>query len=194
MKAKDLYLKLKNIIFMHKYFCLATVFFILLLIASGFWIFGGNIKGSEEAAKEIVELSQNIRKHYQNRPDFWGLNTQMVLDKKIYPNKMLQNEKLTGFFGNPVQIGNGASAEVLMPGARNFDIIYTELNKAQCKELLTFEFGSDFWLGVRGISVISDGNEHSFSWNSKENTLPISKRKAALVCKENSNIIWHFEQ
>ena len=150
--------------------------------------------GTAEAAAELEQLTSNIRSYYQNRPDYWGLSTQMVLDKNIYPNKMLKNGSLIGYFGNPVLVGNGSNADVLMPGARNFDIIYRDLNKKQCIGLASFKFDPKFWLGVNGISIINSDVNQFFTWDDQKYSLPIQKNMAKDSCKGKNTIIWHYEQ
>ena len=112
----------------------------------------------------------------------------------IVINKMLKNNHLIGYFGNPVLVGNGLNADVLMPGARNFDIIYKDLNKKQCIGLASFKFSSQFWLGVTGITIINDDNKQFFTWDDKENSLPIQKNTAKDICDAKNTIIWHYEQ
>ena len=158
------------------------------------FFFSQETSGTAEAATELEALTSNIRRYFQNRPDYWGLSTQMVLDKNIYPNKMLKNNHLIGYFGNPVLVGNGLNADVLMPGARNFDIIYKDLNKKQCIGLASFKFSSQFWLGVTGITIINDDNKLFFTWDDKENSLPIQKNTAKDICDAKNTIIWHYEQ
>ena len=177
----------------HRVF-LGVLALLFLCLFSSWFFFAQENSGTAEAATEIEQLANNIRRYYQNRPDYWGLSTQMVLDKNIYPNKMLENNQLVGHFGNPVLVGNGLNADVLMPGSRHFDIIYKDLNKKQCVGLASFKFSRDFWLGISEISVISDGQSQAFTWDDEKNGLPIQKNRAKAVCKGNNTIIWHYEQ
>lgn len=197
MKISEQFQKLKDqIIRLKKFNRLLGIFAGILLLGWGFsvFIFSQEDSGIEEAAAEVEQLAENIRRYYQNRPDYWGLSTQMVLDKKIYPNKMLKENKLTGFFGNPVLVGSGSDGAVLMPGSRNFDIIYKNLNKKQCTELAAFRFNQKFWLGVIGITIMNDKGQQLFSWNDEENRLPIKKSQAKAACRSDNVVIWHYEQ
>ena len=150
--------------------------------------------GTSEAAMELELLTNNIRKYYQTRPDYWGLNTKNVLDKKMYPVNMLKDGKLVGYFGNLVLVGNGPDADVVMPGTRSFDIVYKGLNKKQCIGLASFKFDSKFWLGVTGITIFNSRYNQFFTWDDKINGLPISKNRAKDVCNADNSIIWHYEQ
>ena len=42
----------------------------------------------EICAKQLIEISQNIVKHYQTSPSYWGLSTEVVINKKLYTNNM----------------------------------------------------------------------------------------------------------
>ena len=198
MKFKEKILAIKGTLLQlvapHYKVLAAGICVILLGWLSVSFFFIQESSGTSEAAAELEQLAANIRRYYQNRPDYWGLSTQMVLDKKIYPNKMLKNNQLVGYFGNPVLVGNGPEADVLMPGARNFDIIYKDLNKKQCVGLASFKFSQNFWLGVTGISIINNDNNQFFTWDDEENGLPIQKNRANAICESNNTIIWHYEQ
>lgn len=149
--------------------------------------------GTKEAATELATLTNNIRRAYQNRPDFWGLSTKTVIEKKIYPQAMLQKDSLKGFFGNDILVGKGADAQVLMPGARNFDIIYSKLNEKQCVELASFKFDEKFWLGITGISIDNGKQSQYFTWNNAKHALPITKNAARTSCGRTNLVIWHNE-
>ena len=170
------------------------LFFAILLTLSGLFFWGADQYNNQGVSLEIEDLSTNIRRHYQNKPDFWGLSTQTVLDKKICPNKMLQNGKLVGFFDNPVLVGNGPNAMVLMPGARNFDIIYKDLDKKQCVAVATSKLKQDIWLGVVGVSIVNKDKQQRFDWDNKEYSLPIKTTQAKKSCGNDSMVIWHLEQ
>ena len=167
---------------------------VIAVIALVSWLFLHEADvGTRQAADELVQLSGNIRRYYQNRPDFWGLSTDTVIKNKIYPQEMLQNGRLNGFFGNEVLIGRGPDAEVLMPGARGFDIIYKNLNKKQCEELASYKFDEKFWLGITGITVGNDKEQRYFTWSDKEFALPIKKDFVQSICKSANILIWHCE-
>ncbi len=165
---------------------------LLAVLGLSVFIFSEEDSGITAAAEELSELSGNIRHYYQARPDYWGLNTQTVIDKKIYPAQMLKNGELSGYMGNAVLIGSGAEGTMLMPGARNFDIVYKGLSAKQCIELSSHKFEQKFWLGISGVSILSDKQETLFNWDSENHRLPISKSQAKKSCGKSNTIIWHF--
>ena len=148
--------------------------------------------GTDKAVEELRQFSQNIRRFYQNRPDYWGLNTQTAVDKQIYPLRMLKDGTPKSHYGTPVLAGSGPNGDILMPGARNFDIIYKDLNRRQCIELSSYKFDEKFWLGISSVSIINDGGETQFGWSGTQ-TLPIAEDAAEKFCKGQNILIWHYE-
>ena len=152
--------------------------------------------GAQEAGQQIIKLAQNIRNRYQTRPDFWGLSTAEVIRQKMYPLSMTAEDgKLTGYFGNRVQVGADASGTAVMPTVRRFVIAYNGLNRKQCLALGTYKFTRDFWLGVSGMTIEAEGAQRLFDWSSKELALPAAKDIVGQICQsQKNNIIFHFEQ
>lgn len=151
--------------------------------------------GAKEAGSQIVKLVQNIRAHYRNRPDFWGLSTKEVINKKIYPLDMtVHDEILTGYFANPVEIGSDSEGTPVMPTVRNFVVAYKGLSKDQCIGLAANRFEQNFWLGVTGIEIESSKGRQLFEWSSKEFGLPAAKSVLKRFCAtKNNTIIFKFE-
>lgn len=184
--------RVKNIKNLNKVLIMGTTALILILGISVIWFSAKDI-GTEATAQELKQFSQNIRRYYQNRPDFWGLNTQTAVEKQIAPQSMIKPNGLLNAYGTAVVVGNGNDGVMLMPGARTFDIAYKGLNKQQCKELLTYKFDESFWMGLASIMVTTDKQQQSFSWNDSQNKLPVSPAKAKEICNGNTIILWHFE-
>lgn len=149
--------------------------------------------GTAQAAAQVEELAQNIRRLYQNRPDYWGLNTAYLIEKKAVPETMVNGSVLKSVWGTPVLVGNGANGDMLMPGSRSFDIIIKDLNKQECVELASFKFNDKFWLGVFNVTVSNGSDSKVFSWNNEGNGLPVKLGDVKSLCKERNEIIWHYE-
>lgn len=165
---------------------------LLMIWGAAVVIFADKDIGSEIAAGEVQKLSENIRRYYQNRPDFWGLNTKTVLDKQIAPRNMAVNGLLVNYFGKPVTVGNGEDGAMLMPGARNFDISFRELSHQECVKTAFFKFDEKFWLGVTEVSINNGKQTEIFSWNNQQNILPIKKNLAEKACGSDNIVSWHF--
>lgn len=152
-----------------------------------------SVSGLKEAAQEVQQLSTNIRRYYQNRPDFWGLDTQTVVEKAILPQNMSHQKGLQGFWGNPVLVGNGSEGAMLMPGSRTFDIVYKNLNRKQCMALAPYKFDEQFFMGLSYMVLIKDNTQETFTWDDKVKKLPITTAMAKEFCAENNHILWHFQ-
>ncbi len=153
----------------------------------------GSVSGLTETAQEVQQLSANIRHYYQNRPDFWGLDTQTVVEKGISPKSMSHQKGLQGFWGNPVSVGNGSEGTMLMPGSRTFDIVYKNLDRKQCMALAPYKFDETFFMGLSYMILIKDNTQETFSWDNPVKKLPITAAMAKEFCGTNNNILWHFE-
>ena len=151
--------------------------------------------GAQEAGQQISKLTQNIRNRYQTRTDFWGLSTAEVIRQKMYPLSMTaEGGKLIGYFGNEVQVGADASGAAVMPTVRRFVIAYNNLNRKQCLALGTYKFTPDFWLGISGMTIETEGAQRLFDWSSKELALPATEDIVGKICRsQKNNIIFHFE-
>ena len=139
-------------------------------------------------ANELVNLSDNIRKHYQNLPGYWGLNSEKAISLGIIPDAMTKEGKIINALGKEVLIGRGVNGETIMPGGRSFEIIYKNLSKKECVKLAEFEGHETYLLGLIDITV----NDKVFSWGTEE-SLPISRKQARKYCLDNNAIIWKYE-
>lgn len=148
----------------------------------------------EICAKQLIEISQNIVKHYQTSPNYWGLSTEVVIKEKLYTNNMkATNDTLLNILGKPIKIGADEYGNVVMPTAKNFVIAYTDLNKKQCIEIGSQKFNKSFWLNVIKITIKNDKHTQDFLWGSKNYDLPINRIKLKDLCQENNNnIIIHL--
>jgi hypothetical protein len=151
--------------------------------------------GAQEAGRQIYNLAQNIRHHYQARPNFWGLSTQYVVQNKLYPTDMrFDGNNLVGYFGNKVIVGGGADGTPVMPSVKQFVIVYKDLSKLQCIGFISNKFNNDFWLGIRRVSLNNEYKTYNFGWTKDTYILPVPKSTANKLCSNNNNsIVFHFE-
>lgn len=145
-----------------------------------------------QAANEVISLSENIRKHYRNRPDYWRLSTETVTTENIAPKNLIVDGKIKNALGNEVLVGSGFDGTMVMPGTRSFDIVYKNLSKKDCVALATYSYNEEQKLGLLSISIKNDENITSFTWGG-ENKLPISIDIAQKHCYNSSEIYWTFE-
>lgn len=150
--------------------------------------------GAKEAGQQIEELTLKVRNYYKARPDYWGLSTNEVIKNHLYPDSMsINGGRLLGYFANPVEIGMDDHGSIVMPTLKDFVIAYNDLTKAQCIALASDRYHSNFWLGLKEISIINSSNEQTFGWNNGKMSLPISRQNATKICQNGSNVLFRME-
>lgn len=165
---------------------------LLFLIIGGIvWVSRPNPKITL-AAKEVMSVAEEIRKFYRNRPGYWGLNTESVLKNNLLPASFIQNGKPVNALGKNILIGQGAEGNLVMPGARSFDIVFADLDKKECEQLAEFQFTENQSLGLLSITIINNGQQTEFSWGG-ENKLPITTENARRYCGKQTSLLWTFE-
>ena len=144
------------------------------------------------AANEVVSLSEEVRRYYHNRPDYWRLNTETVIREGIAPQEMIFDGKIKSALGNEVLAGSGFDGAMIMPGTRSFDVIYKNLSKKDCIALASYPYNEKQKLGLLSITIKNGENVSNFTWGG-ENKLPISADSAKSHCGNGSDISWSFE-
>lgn len=144
------------------------------------------------AANEVVSLSEEVRRYYHNRPDYWRLNTETVVREGIAPQGMIFDGKIKNALGNDVLVGNGFDGAMIMPGTRSFDIIYKNLSKKDCIALAAYPYNEKQKLGLLSITIKNGEDVSNFTWGG-ENELPITVDNAKSRCGDGSDISWNFE-
>ena len=184
-----------NLIKKYRIIVIATVVSTLIVLSLVFLFININKnKIYKNVETQIIELSQNIIKSYRIKPDYWGLSTNEVINKKLYPQSMkLRDNKLIGYFDKIVEVGSDDMGNIVMPTEKHFVITYKNLNKNQCIGVLSQKFNNDFWLSINKISVKNNKVSQDFIWGNNEFALPISTKNLRNVCVSDQNIIiLHF--
>ena len=140
--------------------------------------------------KELLEMSEKIRRHYKNKPDYWGLSTSEVVKNKLYSGK-LTNNQIINSIGKYVVIGADIMGNPVMPRMRSFIVGYKDLSQKECVELASFVWNEKDKLSLLSMQINTNKTEYNFDW--VEGGLPLSKSKAKQFCKDNNNLIWVFE-
>ena len=165
--------------------------FLLLILTAGYFI-GRSTPGIETAARQTAELADNIRRHYSQKPGYWGLNTASVLKDGIAPQGMTTEGKLLNALGLPVSVGAGFEGGIIMPGIRSFDIAFAGLSAAECRELAVYSFSDRQNLGLISVSIKNNSRTETFSWGG-ENPLPVNPDRAKALCRKGGGVLWRFE-
>jgi len=146
----------------------------------------------EPAANQLVDLTAKIRQKFSNKPDFWKLNTQWVIDNQILPENMIDDGCIINALGKNVLVGFGAQGQMLMPGAKSFDIVYENLNYNECVALASYQFSMQQLLGLLSLVIINENLENRLVWG-EDGEFPPSTEKAQTICGKNNILIWNFE-
>ncbi len=148
---------------------------------------------AEEAALQVEEIARQIRQNHAQRIDYWGLNTQSVIDNNMLTNLSYDDGKLINALGKPVKIGSGENGDTVMPGERSFDVVYSGLSAGECVYLAAYHFEKPEELGLLKVTVISKDKRQSFTWGEEEFKLPVSRPEAKKICRNGSNVLWTIE-
>lgn len=143
-----------------------------------------------KANRSLIAMSDKIRRYYQNRPDYWGLNTNEVVRQNLYSGT-LNNNSIINELGKPVVVGADSEGNPVMPGGRSFMIGYRNLSTDECVELASFRWNEEDKLGLLSLTIQNAEGTFEFSWGDKG--LPVSRSRAKHYCKTDSKIMWSFE-
>lgn len=154
-----------------------------------FWWNSSPKTNINEASKQVFEIASQVRKHYVQKPDYWGLSS----SNQILTNLFYSNGKLINALSKPILLGQGADGAMIMPGGRSFDVVYKELTKSECIALAVYEQPVSAEVGLLQITITNSEKTTEFRWGDEEFKLPISRRNAMLACKNGDTIIWTFE-
>ena len=166
--------------------------FLLVGICGLILSFFSGDKPFSQAAEQVPALAAEIRKAYQTKSNYWGLNTDTILQNKIAPLSMNSKNGLQNALGKKVLVGSGVNGDTVMPGGRSFDVVYIGLNKKECVALASYAFDEQNTLGLNHIALFVDQKEYVFGW-SGEPHLPISSQIAAKYCGMENTLLFNYE-
>lgn len=191
MKITDLCVNAKKIA--KNYRLLSVILLVVLTIVIGFLLMVHKQNPEIVTTMDtLVKLTENIRHNYKNRPDYWGLSTQSVIQKQIVTASMLQNNRLVSPIASEINVGGDENGSMVMPGTRSFYIALKNLSAKNCVALAIFPLSEKNELGLLSITFKVNDKETVFQWGG-ENSLPVTKERATKICRKNSIILWNFE-
>lgn len=139
---------------------------------------------------EIFSISDNVRAYYADKPDYWGVSTQSLIDNKVIPEKFVHDNKIILHGKMEILIGHGEKADVVMPLTQYFDIIMPHLNKAQCMSYAEAQLLPNVSLSVYSIRIMNMLGDYLFEWGGNR-PLPIAKYATKDLCIDGQNtLIW----
>lgn len=141
--------------------------------------------------KEISDIATAVHAQYQKRPDYWGLNTQKVLDGGNLPDYLRGHGKIVSRLGRDIVIGSNTSGDTAMPGTRQFMVTIGNLSMTACRGLLKSVKTAVADPALEMISVENENGVSNFYWG-EENSLADLPSKADSICRNRNSISWSF--
>lgn len=162
----------------------------LLIIGLSYYACSSSQSTISKNIDEIFSISDNIRAYYADKPDYWGVSTQSLIDNKVIPSKFIKENKVILYGNMEILVGYGEKADVVMPLAQYFDIVMPNLNKAQCMSYAESPLLPEISLTVYSIRIINRLGDYLFEWGGMR-SLPIAKYATKDLCIDGQNtIIW----
>lgn len=161
---------------------------VLLVALCFFWLKSPDYK---QIHYEVSELAKAIRGQYQKRPDYWGLNTQKIINEGFISEKFLRNEKIISSLGREFIIGSNAQGDTVMPSGRQFVITIADISRNACEGLLKQANISTADPSLDAILIQNDDENSEFGWSEENNFSKLTKN-AKSICKNRNKISWRF--
>ena len=197
MKSKFITYKVKFLDFckkswrLHKPVCILVG---LLVVIGSCFLVPNSEKKTENAANELMLTAEKIRRFYQTKPNYWGLDNNSALATGILKHFRIVNDMAFNALGQKVFVGYGPLGESIVPGINGFDITYVDVSYEECVKLLAFPFSQAQSYGLQQVLLFDEKNNLSadFAWGA-ENALPVTVQNAKNSCVKHNNLLWRFE-
>ncbi len=147
----------------------------------------------ENAAIDVVKIVGDVHKMYVNKASYWQLSTKSFFGNDILTKYRYKGNQLINTLGKPILIGRGESGDVIMPGEKSFDVVYTDLTAEECVSVAAYRFEQPENLGLLQITIMNDEESQTFEWGAEDHRLPISRVEAKSFCSSNAKVVWTFE-
>lgn len=150
-------------------------------------------KKAVTSAEEVAKIVEDVHKIYANKASFWGLNNESFASNDILTKFRYKGNQLINTLGKPILIGRGEGGDVVMPGERSFDVVYTDLTAKECVDAAAYRFEQPENLGLLRITITNGEKSQVFEWGAEDHKLPISRVEAKRFCSNKSRVMWTFE-
>lgn len=162
----------------------------ILIIIFGIYTCSSSQKDITRNISDIFTIAEDMRSYYADKPDYWGLSTESVLKNRIVQERFIKGNKLVLSGGLNILVGQGLTAETVMPRSQTFDIVAPALTKAQCISYAEYPLTKEQLVNIEQIIIGNDSREISFTWGG-EYSLPVQTYKTKDICAEGKNtVIW----
>lgn len=137
----------------------------------------------------IFTIADEIRTHYQSKPDYWKLSTQVLTQSNVIPSDFRVGDDIVLPGDYKVLVGEGAGAQPVSPGSDTFDIILPNLNKAQCISYVEAKISDENLLALEKITIHNSSGDYVYTWGG-ERELPVQKYSSKDLCISSDNIVF----
>ena len=142
---------------------------------------------------EIFAIAESARTYYNNKPDYWGLSTEVLVDNNVIPTKYIQDKNIVLNDGIRILFGEGYLATPVSPRSLTFDVVVPNLNKAKCMAYSEALLSEQQLLVLDKLTIYNDAGHAVYTWGG-ENTLPVVKYSSKNFCINGSNtLIWSLK-
>ena len=141
----------------------------------------------------IFEIAESARTYYSNKPDYWGLSTDILVNNNVIPAQNLQDKNIVLEDSIHVLLGEGYLAAPVSPRMLTFDIVIPNLNKAKCMAYAEAELSEQQLLVLDKLTIYNDEGNAVYTWGG-ENTLPVVRYSSKNFCINGANtLIWSLK-
>ncbi len=147
----------------------------------------------QNAAEDVAKIADDVHKMYANKASYWQLSTKSFFGNDILTKYRYKGNQLINTLGKPILIGRGENGDVIMPGDKSFDVVYTDLTAEECVSVAAYRFEQPENLGLLQITIMNGEKSQTFEWGAENHKLPISRVEAKSFCSSNTKVVWTFE-
>ena len=147
----------------------------------------------ETTGDDVAKIVIDVHKIYANKASYWQLSTKSFFGNDILTKYRYKNNQLINALGKPILIGKGENGDVIMPGEKSFDVVYTDLSAEECVSVAAYRFEQPENLGLLQITIVNGEKSQTFEWGAEDHMLPISRVEAKSFCSSKAKVIWTFE-
>lgn len=161
-----------------------------VIIGLGFYACSASHRIIMRNIDDIFAVSDQLRNAYVDKPDYWGLSTETILQRELLSQNFIKKGKLYLSGGEEFFVGNGKNADMIMPRSTSFDIILNHLNKAQCISYAEAKLSTEYQMKLTQITISNISGDYTFTWGGNM-PLPITKYTSKNYCiDDNNTLIW----
>jgi len=162
----------------------------ILIIILGIYVCGSAKRNTDKVISDLFLISDEIRLHYSNKPDYWRLSTDSAIKEKILSPKYIKNNKILLHGNKELFIGSGKNAGIILPRSLSFDLIIKKLNRSECILFLEANLSKENQVKLENITLSNSSGDYNFSWGSKSYLLPVKAYMGKKLCEETDNTIF----